>query len=126
MKVTTLQQNPQNVLFHLDTPQIFKSDCVSFDDDEVNAANAKDVIESCKDTSYSHIVQTRSGNYDLYFPSDEHGMLLYDLPLISYPTGKLAEAMIKLFGPDTMVYHHLPEIPLENCEFDGWHPDHKI
>ena len=126
MKVTELHQTEQGTLYQLETPQIFRSDCISFDDSEVNMKNAADVLESCKETSYSYLLQTRSGNYDLYFPADKTGDRVSGLPILSYSAGKTAEAMMKLYGKDTMVYHILPEPPHQACDYDNWHPDHSI
>lgn len=126
MKVTEVQKTEQGVLYRLEQPQIFRSDCISFDDSEVNHTNASDVLESCKETSYNHLLQIKSGNYDLYYPAGANGLPVYDLPILSYATGKTSEAMMKLYGNDTMLYHIHPEAPHHQCDYDSWHPDHKI
>ena len=126
MKVTELTKHPNGTLYQLERPQIFRSDCISSDDSEVNSKNALDVLESCKSNEYSYLLKTPAGKFDLYFPCSANGTLLHDLPIMSYPAGKTIEAMMKLYGNDTMLYYHVEEQAHQVCDYENWHPDHKI
>lgn len=126
MKLIEVKTTKEGVLYQLETPQIFKSDCVSFDDSEVDHKNASDTIESCRETSYSHLFRRTTKSYDLYFPADSEGKLINNYPILSYPSGKVDEAVIKLYGPAVSIEKINSETTSHSCYYDAWHPDHKI
>lgn len=127
MKITVLSQIADGTLYQLSEPTTFKSNCVSYDDSEVDQNNISDVVESCTDIQYDHVISAILAGKDAYYPCDNTGKKLSDRPLIHTQTNPSPiTVFIHLYGPDTKLYHHLSTPDDSSCEFDDWHPDHKI
>jgi hypothetical protein len=126
MKIFELSNTEEGAFYELEEVRSLTIDCVSHDDGEVNAENASDVLESCKTIEYKHLLQVRSKNSDKFYAVDADGKKLSDYPVITAMNMRPIEAFMNFYGNDTLLYHQLPDVDANGCEFDEWHPDHKI
>lgn len=127
MNIRKLRTDEHGVLFQLDRELTWSHECISHDDIEVNANNASDVIESCKEIPYSYILKVTqdSSFFDHFYIVDAEGKKLLKQPIVSSSGMTTEEIFRRLYGEDVTL-EKVSDPRDTDPGYDNFYPDHQI